>query len=204
MMGLGPLGFTAPWLLLGLLALPVLWLILRAVPPAPVRRMFPGVVLLLGLQDDDSQTDRTPWWLLLLRMLAVAAIILGLAGPVLNPDRDRSGSGPLLIVMDAGWAGATGWQTRLDALDAQLADAARAGRAVALLQLSDPEAPVFQGADALRSRLAGLAPRAWAPGPDQIALATAALSKLQGGFDSHWFTDTLDYDGRAGLLDLLD
>ena len=67
------IGFTAPWLLLALLVLPVLWLILRAVPPAPLRRMFPGVVLLLGLRDDESVTDRTPWWLLLLRMLAIAS-----------------------------------------------------------------------------------------------------------------------------------
>ena len=67
----GPLGFSAPLLLWGLLALPMLWLILRAVPPAPVRRRFPGVALLLGLQDRDSQTERTPWWLLVLRDAAV-------------------------------------------------------------------------------------------------------------------------------------
>ena len=35
---LGGIGFTAPWILVALLALPVLWLILRAIPPAPVRR----------------------------------------------------------------------------------------------------------------------------------------------------------------------
>ena len=54
---LGGIGFTAPWLLLALLALPLLWLILRAVPPAPIRRRFPGVALLLGLTDDESVTD---------------------------------------------------------------------------------------------------------------------------------------------------
>ena len=32
---LGPIGFGAPSLLWGLAALPVLWLLLRAVPPAP-------------------------------------------------------------------------------------------------------------------------------------------------------------------------
>ena len=46
---LGGIGFASPWLLLTLLALPVLWLILRAIPPAPIRRRFPGVALLLGL-----------------------------------------------------------------------------------------------------------------------------------------------------------
>ena len=59
---LGGIGFTAPWMLLALLALPILWLILRAVPPAPIRRRFPGVALLLGLSDDESVSDRTPWW----------------------------------------------------------------------------------------------------------------------------------------------
>ena len=70
---LGPIGFLSPWLLLGLIALPVLWLLLRAVPPAPVRRLFPGIVLLLGLKENEHETDKTPWWLLLLRMLAIAA-----------------------------------------------------------------------------------------------------------------------------------
>lgn len=73
------IGFASPWLLLALLALPLLWLLLRAVPPAPRKRLFPAVTLLLGLRDDDSLSDRTPWWLLLLRMLAVAAAIVGLA-----------------------------------------------------------------------------------------------------------------------------
>jgi hypothetical protein len=58
---LGGIGFGAPWLLALLFALPILWLILRAVPPAPVRRRFPGVALLLGLKDGETVTDRTPW-----------------------------------------------------------------------------------------------------------------------------------------------
>ena len=62
---LGGIGFGAPWLLVALAALPILWLILRAVPPAPIRRRFPGVALLLGLQDDETVSDRTPWWLIL-------------------------------------------------------------------------------------------------------------------------------------------
>ena len=84
------LAFTTPLLLLALVALPILWWLLRAVPPAPIRRRFPGVALLLGLQDDESQTDKTPWWLLLLRMLAIAAAIVGFAGPRAEPP-DRAG-----------------------------------------------------------------------------------------------------------------
>ena len=121
-MMLGPIGFTSPWLLLALAALPILWILLRAVPPAPIRRRFPGVALLLGLSDDDTVTDRTPWWLLLLRMLAVAALIVGLAGPVLNPqdDGEQAATGPLLIVLDGSWAAARDWPAQEDLLDAML------------------------------------------------------------------------------------
>ena len=41
--------------------------------------------LLLGLTDPEKMPERTPWWLLALRMLALAAAILAFAGPVLNP-----------------------------------------------------------------------------------------------------------------------
>ena len=66
-------GFSAPLLLIGLLALPVLWILLRAVPPAATRRRFAGVALLLGLADKTQQADKTPWWLLVLRMTALAS-----------------------------------------------------------------------------------------------------------------------------------
>ena len=41
MMGL-PLGFAQPLILLGLLSLPVLWWLLRLIPPRPLRIEFPG------------------------------------------------------------------------------------------------------------------------------------------------------------------
>ncbi|MFD2739630.1 DUF4159 domain-containing protein [Sulfitobacter aestuarii] len=200
---LGGIGFTAPWLLLALLALPILWLILRAVPPAPVRRRFPGVALLLGLKDDESVSDRTPWWLLLLRMLALAAIIIGLAGPVLNPVQDRAeGKGPLLILLDGSWAGAARWTQQEEAIEAQLTRAARAGRPVGFLSLTDPDTPAFQSADIWRSRLAGFSPAPWQPDVAQIGRVAEIIADLPD-FDTLWFSDGLDYDGRSTLLDRL-
>ena len=202
-MMIGPIGFAAPWLLLGLLALPVLWIILRAVPPAPIRRRFPGVALLLGLKDDDSVTDRTPWWLLLLRMLAVAAVIVGLAGPVLNPQAERQpGSGPLLIVMDGGWPGAQDWTGRADLADRLLAEAGREGRTTAILRLTTPEAVSFQSADLWRSRIAGLVPQPWEATPEMIVRAIDVLP--EGGFETVWFSDGLALEGRDTLLTALE
>ena len=117
MLVLGPIGFAAHWLLLALAALPILWFLLRAVPPAPLRRRFPGVVLLLGLTDDESQTDKTPWWLLLLRLLAVALVIVAFAEPIANPDDEAPGRGPLLVVVDGSWASARDWTRAQDRLE---------------------------------------------------------------------------------------
>jgi len=197
------IGFTAPWLLVALAALPILWLLLRAVPPAPVRRRFPGVALLLGLTDDETQTDKTPWWLLLLRMLAVAAIILGFAGPVLNPKDDSAGTGPLLIVVDGTWADARDWQRRVDRIDALLADASRTARPVALIRLTDqPGAVPFQAADVWASRLPNLQPAAWQP--DTMTLEAWAETLPDGNFDTFWLSDGLARDGRDGLLATLE
>ncbi|MGR3373956.1 MAG: DUF4159 domain-containing protein [Pseudooceanicola nanhaiensis] len=200
---LGPIGFTAPWLLLALIALPILWIILRAVPPAPIRRRFPGVALLLGLSDDETVTDRTPWWLLLLRMLAVAAVIVGLAGPILNPEEEEAGAGtgPLLILTDGSWAGAQDWTARADTIDGLLAEAARQGRTAAMVRLTDPESPVFQSPDVWRTRLPGMAPRAWAP--DEAAMREFA-DALEGDFETYWFSDGLDRPGRAAVLAALE
>ena len=196
---IGSLAFTTPALLIALIALPILWWLLRAVPPAPIRRRFPGVALLLGLSDDDSESDKTPWWLLLLRMLAVAAAIVGFAGPVLNPEESRGGDGPLLVAMDGSWASARDWSARLERAELLLAEAGRDGRPVALVQLTDlpPGELSFQTADAALSRLPSLAPNPYAPGAEEVA---AWVSEIEGPVETFWFSDGLDRDGQETLI----
>ncbi len=121
-------------MLAGLAALPVLWWLLRAIPPSPKTQVFAGVRLLLGLQDEERQTDRTPWWLLLLRCLAVAAALIGFSQPVLNlAERIGGGGGPLLVLMDAGWASAPDWAERSAAVREILAEADQGGPRGAVL-----------------------------------------------------------------------
>ncbi len=198
---IGPIGFALPWLLAALIALPILWFLLRAVPPAPIRRRFPGIALLLGLKDDEAETDKTPWWLLLLRMLAVAAAIIGFAGPVLNPDVRAEGSGPLLVVVDGSWADARDWPRRVEKAAALVAEAGAEGRPVALIRLTDaPQAVEFQTAEAWAGRAAGLQPMAWAPGD----FAGWAAVLPEGGFDTVWLSDGLAHPGREDLLTALE
>ena len=81
-----PLTFAQPLLLLGLLSLPVLWWLLRVMPPRPRRIDFPPTRLLFDITPKEETPSRTPWWLTLLRLAAAALVILAAAGPICNPQ----------------------------------------------------------------------------------------------------------------------
>ncbi|WP_341802367.1 BatA domain-containing protein [Paracoccus versutus] len=200
MLLIGPIGFLTPWILAALAALPVLWLILRAMPPSPKLVRFPGTRLLLGLRDPHPVARHTPWWLLLLRVLAIAALILGFAGPVWKPSPDQAGQGPLLVVMDAGWAAAPDWPQRQARALRALDRAAAAGQPAALL-VADGTATgalPFLPATELAAQLRALRPAAWEtrypPDPQ------AALAEAPAGLSVLWLSDGLDHPGRAEWL----
>lgn len=203
MWSLGPIGFTSPLLLWALALLPVIVYLLRAVPPAPIRRKFPGIVLLLGLRDKESQTDTTPWWLVLLRLLAVAAVIIGFAGPLLNPrDQSVSTSERLLIVMDASWGAAQDWDNTKAMAEAILDQAARDEALTALVSLTySSTEPTFVSPQVNSALLDSIGPQAWEPQEDDY-LALAASLPLEP-FDTIWLSDGLERSGREALLDAL-
>ncbi len=184
---LAGLTFASPWVLAALAGLPVLWFLLRITPPAPRTETFPAIRLLLGLNASESTPARTPWWLLLLRMTAAALVILGLARPVLDAGAQLAGSGPLLLVIDDGWASASGWAKRMTAASSVLDRAERAGRPVALLATAPDEAAaapattVPMPAAELRIRLAALKPKPWAPDRAAAAVALNAFSSRGAG-----------------------
>src|SRR5690349_9060374 len=133
MLALGSLAFASPWLLAALAALPVIWWLLRVTPPAPRRIAFPAIRLLLGLTPREETPARMPWWLILLRTLLAALVILALAHPVLNPQARLAGSGPLVLVIDDGWAAARDWSRRQAAAVTLLAEAEREARQIVLV-----------------------------------------------------------------------
>ncbi len=170
--------FAAPWVLLALPALPLLWWLLRVTPPAPRSETFPAIRLLMGLHAREETPARTPWWLLLLRMVAATLVIVALARPVLDAGSTLSGSGPLLLVVDNGWASAGDWPRRMQAANSVLDRAERAGRKMALLATAPdesnaaPQVTTPMPVADLRSRLAALHPEPW---PPDRAEALAAL-----------------------------
>ena len=204
--------FVAPLALVALVALPLLWWLLRVTPPAPRREIFPAISLLLGLHPTEETPARTPWWLLLLRLVAAALVILALARPVLDSAGSMAGSGPVLLVIDNGWAAAADWPRRMQMANTVLDRAARAGRSVALLATAAGETGAAPKATApmpvtdLRSQLGALRPEPWPsdraaavprdwtyPGTDVVYIADG----LQDGSDFPAFDQRLSALGKV-------
>ncbi len=208
MFAIGPIGFHAPQLLAGLLALPLLWWLLRAVPPAAITRRFPAVTLLLGLKDPESTPDKTPWWLLLLRMLALAAIITGFAGPVLNPRTvGKSSARPLLILADASWASARDWADRVARIGDVLEQADMQGRPAAVILLTRgphemAELP-FRVSRDWKAALPSLTPAPWEPDYRPLVARLDQVANKARAFDTIWLSDGLKRPGRGKLAKVL-
>ena len=108
-----PLGFAQPLVLLALLGLPVLWWLLRLIPPQPRRISFPPTQLLFGISPKQETPRRTPWWLTLLRLTLAALVIIAAAGPLWNPPLATSAAKiPLALLIDDGFPAAGTWDIR--------------------------------------------------------------------------------------------
>jgi len=196
MLDLGLLGLTNPWILAALISLPVLWWLLRVIPPAPKLIRFPAIRFLLGLEPKEETSARTPPWLLILRLVLASLLILAFAGPVLNPEPELSGDGPLVLVVDDGWAAAPGWNERRNALERFAARAQRENREVVLLGTApDPTGPGLRrltGVEAVRN-VASWTPKPWPT--DREAVLAALQAEDLADAEIVWLSD-----GIAGSL----
>ncbi len=200
MLHLGALAFASPWMLLGLAALPAIWWLLRISPPLPKRVRFPAIRFLIGLAPEEETPAHTPLWLLILRSVLAALIVIALADPLWNPAPKVAGSGPLLIVVDNGWASGARWRDRVNAIDALMTEARRDNRPVLVVGTAPAATPpelIFGSADDASARARALQPLPVAT--DRLALA----ARLAGphvlpaaGAQIIWLSDGLD-DGKA-------
>ncbi|TDR34441.1 putative membrane protein (TIGR02226 family) [Aquamicrobium defluvii] len=119
-----PLSFGTPIVLFGLLALPVIWWLLRFTPPKPQTELFPPLKILARVLKREETPQQSPWWLTLLRLLMAALVIMALAEPVLNPrEKVTTGGEALALVIDNGWASAPDWDKRVATARRLIADA---------------------------------------------------------------------------------
>ncbi len=207
MASLGPLAFAVPWALVALVVLPLLWWLLRAVPPRPRRVSLPTVRFLFGLQTDRRTAETTPLWLILLRMALVSLLILAVAHPIATWSGRSLDAGDMLVVVDDGWAAGRNWPARLAALEDLVDLADREDRLVVLMTT----APAADGApfrhsglttpDDAAGRILELAPLPWSTDRQGAAEALTGLGSIGHVF---WLADDIAGPGDGALVAALE
>lgn len=189
-----PLSFAEPLLLLGLVSLPVLWWLLRVMPPRPRRIEFPPTRLLFDIAPKDETPARTPWWLTLLRLAAAALVILAAAGPIWNPPTGvASSKSPLVILLDDGWSAASSWDARIKAADELIANADSDRRGVALVPLSEPARDItLMPAGTARVALRQFAPKPYSIDRVETLATIGRFLKSTGECEIVWLSDGVD------------
>jgi hypothetical protein len=189
-----PLTFAEPLLLLGLLSLPLLWWLLRVMPPRPRRVEFPPTRLLFDIAPKEETPSRTPWWLTALRLTAAALIILAAAGPTWNPQTGVGASTkPLVILLDDGWSAAASWDIRIKAADELITQADSDRRAVALVPLSEPARDItLMPTGTARVALRQLAPKPYSVERIETLPTIARFLKATGDCEIAWLSDGVD------------
>jgi len=164
------LGFGAPLVLIALAVLPLIWFLLRATPPRPSQEPFPPLNILRQIVQEEQTAHKTPWWLVLLRLILAGLIIFALAQPLLNPRQllvsDRA---PLILMIDNGFAALPRWQNRLDTAQKLIQEAEAQDLPVTIIATADPantEIGSYRGNQA-REVLASLSPQPIFPNRDQ-------------------------------------
>jgi hypothetical protein len=202
---LSAISFATPWALAGLALLPVIWWLLRFTPPRPQSVRFPPLRLLLELMSKQEQPDKTPWWLMALRLALAALLILAVAHPLYAPGQQAGlSTNPLLVVVDDSWAAAPTWEKRAAVLQDVIDSARRNNRLIAIATTT----PSIRNLDVAlaspqeaQARAATLAPRAL--DPDRLRL----LGKLKATFadnpalDKIWISDGLDHGSAAAFAE---
>jgi hypothetical protein len=205
MIGGLPIGFAEPLVLIGLLTLPVLWWLLRLIPPRPRRVDFPPTRLLLEIAPKEETPARTPWWLTLIRLTLAALVIFAAAGPLWHPTLATSTSrAPIALLIDDGWAAAATWTARLRTADEIIARAEDDRRAVALIPLSEGTRDIsLEPAGSARVRLYQIKPK---PHTIDRAEALPAIGQFLANVhdvDLVWLSDGTDVGRGADFVKAL-
>jgi hypothetical protein len=197
-----PLAFLYPGVLAGLLALPLVYFLLRVIPPAAKRVILPTTRFLHNLEQKNPPTQQTPWWIVLLRLLLLALLIIGLAHPVLHPAEKLEGSGDIILIVDNGWAASQTWAEQQQQALKIAEQAKRDARPVKLILTAplagedQPQVFPSESPDRVISRLKGLSASPWPGRPDLVAKALdAGRTKTM-----YWISAGLAETGYESLL----
>jgi Domain of unknown function (DUF4159)/Aerotolerance regulator N-terminal len=197
-----PLAFAEPLVLLGLLSLPILWWLLRLVPPRPRRIDFPPTRILFDVIPREETPARTPWWLTLLRLTLAALVIVATAGPLWNPPvATTTASGPIALLIDDDFAAASTWDARMRTVEDIIARAEADNRGIAVVPLSVTARDIsLETAGGARARLRLVKPKPHAVDRAEIIPALERFLQATPDVEIIWLADGVDAGRTADFV----
>ncbi|MEH6524520.1 MAG: DUF4159 domain-containing protein [Sneathiella sp.] len=176
--------FLFPWALTALLALPVIWWLLRLVPPKPKTVTFPAIQFLYQLKKEEQSSATTPWWLLLLRLLITALIIFAIASPFVNLPEHQDRNGPAVFIIDDGWSAANNWTEIKTTFNSLVNDVTREQRQIYVVTTSQPAKGVKPTFRPLSEKEAlgisySIQPKSWPSDRTQLLSLIPQLNSLE-------------------------
>jgi hypothetical protein len=197
-----PLGFAQPLMLLGLLSIPVLWWLLRLIPPQPRRIDFAPTHLLFDIVPKEETPQRTPWWLTLLRLTLAALVIFAAAGPLWNPPlQTATAEVPLALLIDDGFPAAGTWTARMRSAEDLIARAVADNRGVALIPMSEPSRDIsLETPAAARVRLKQIRPKPYAVERADMLVPLGRFLGATPDVEVVWLSDAVDLGGGSEFV----
>jgi hypothetical protein len=191
----GGLIFLQPLALIALGALPLLYWLIRNLPP-PARPVVFAPFALLPKEEGAPKSASAPWWIIVLRLLIAAVIIFAVALPQWGRPQVLTGEGPVTIVVQMGWTSAP----VQDAMRAEALRIARqAGNENRLVRLMITEQGLTQAAPETSDRVVetinALRPGAFPDAPDEVL---PDLEAIEGAL--YWISDGLALPGAVRSL----
>lgn len=166
-------------------------------------------MILRNLVTKEETPDRTPWWLLLLRLVIAGFFILALAGPILNAPAPSVQTGPLVLVIDDSWAGAQHWRQRRLAVEEAAAQAASADRELYVMRTASGLNSAIEGpmtGEEAENFIQNLTPSPLRANlGDPLARLETLDARLQGSAaaEIRWLTDNVADAGAMAFADAL-
>ena len=196
---LSALTFANPLALAALAVLPLIWWLLRYTPPRPETVKFAPFRLLLDLVAREEDTDKTPWWLVALRLAIAGLVILAVARPLLSEDvLELSSRNPVLIVMDDGWASGGNWDQMMGSVEGLIAAAKRKGAPVSIATSVGEVRPTELAAvspEKATERALAILPRSITPSRATLLSRLKNEFSDQDGLSVFWLSDGIDHGG---------
>ena len=196
--GYGGFTFAAPWVLLGLAGLPLLWRMLRSMPQKPRDEILPTIRFLQDIDDDNKHPDNMPVWQKALIVSMIGAAIIGMAGPEFDHLDQAEGDGPIALVIDNDWTSASDWAGARREMNYIINQAEEDGRPLYVLTTTPDENDLPlkmlgpMNPEEARDLLAEVKPQPWNVDRQEAMDALNSMAEDLDDFHVNWLSNGLN------------